>query len=270
MNFENQEAVPIENGFMSSNKISTNLFLIEMAEPVKIEQFGEKCEGNLDSIKWPELKKVGMEISKLLTDTFEYVDLNVGAKQYYRLQENKYYSGISIGLLGVELSQDKFDLIQRAGMLLVNNIVENSNGNETQISLPSLSEKQIQQIGEQSNKFLQKFGGSKVRTPIQFLGRAFSIKCSGKFKEKPSANKFAPISEKVYGKIDAISLHARKFEIIERDKGTKLSVLFDMNNHFEKLKDLLGDAFENEFTIQKELDGKGVAVNTLLKINLEE
>lgn len=270
MNNENQKAVPIENGFTGSNNISVNLFSIEMAEPVTIEQFGEKCEGNLDSIKWPELKKVGVEISKLLTGTFEFIDLNVGTRQYYHLLENKYYSGISIGLLDVELSQEKFKLIQSAGLLLVNNIIENSNRAETQVSVDDLGEEKIQHIGEQSNKFLEKYGGSKIRTPILIIGKDFTIKCSGKFKEKPTVEIVAPVSINIYGKVDAISLHARKFEIIERNSRTKLSVLFDMNNHFEKLKNLLGDESENEFIVQKELDGKGVAVNTLLKINLEE
>jgi hypothetical protein len=270
MNNEIQKAVPIEKSFMGSNKVSTNLFSVETAEPVKIEQFGEKWEGNLDSVKWPELKKLSVEISKLLTGTFEFIDLNVGIKQYYRLQENKYYSGISIGLLGVELSQEKFDLIQSAGILLVNNMVENSNGTGTQVSSPGLGEVQIEQIGEQSHKFLEKFGGSKIRTPIVVLGKNLNIKCGGKYKEKPSVQIFAPISEKVLGKVDTISLHARKFEIIERDTGTKISVLFDMNNHFEKLRNLLGEESENEFTIQKEMDGKGVAINTLLEIDLKE
>ena len=270
MNNEIQKAVPVEKDVIGTNNISTNLFSIETVEPVKILQIGEKCEGAFDSIKWPELKKVGVDVSKLLTGAFEFIDLNVGVKQYYRLLENKYYAGISIDLLDVALSQEKFDLIQSAGLLLVNNIIENTDEAETQVSVENLSGEQVQQIGEQSNKFLMKFGGSKIRTPIQFIGNSCTIKCSGKFKEKPSVKIFAPISEKIYGKIDAISLHARKFEIIERDKGSKFSVLFDMNNHFEKLKNLLGDEFEIEFIIQKELDGKGAAINTLLEINLVE
>lgn len=270
MNTEIQKAVPIEKDFTGSNKIGTNLFSIEMAEPVTIKQIGEKWEGNLDSIKWPELKKVGVEISKLIIGLLEINDLNVGVKQYYRLMGNQYISGIGIGLVNIELAAEKYELIQSAGKLLVYKIIDNNNGAETQVGLGDFSEEQIQQIGEHSDKFLRKYGGSKIRTPIQFVGNNFTIKCSGKFKEKPSVKIFAPISEKIYGKVDAIALHARKFEIVERDKGTKLSVLFDLNNHFEKLKNLLGDEFENEFTIQKELDGKGVAVNTLLKINLEQ
>ena len=266
MNNENQKTVPIEKDFIGSNTISTNLFSIETAEPVKILQIGEKSEGTFDSIKWPELKKMGVEVSKLLTGTFEFIDLNVGVKQYYRLTENKYYSGISIGLLNVELSREKFELIQSAGLLLVNNIIENTNGAETQVSVDNLSEEQVQQIGEQSDKFLMKFGGSKIRTPIQFIGNNFTIKCSGKFKEKPTVKIVAPVPVNIYGKVDAISLCARKVEIIERNSRTKLSVLFDMNSHFENLKNLLGDESENEFILQKEFDGKGIAVNTLLEV----
>jgi hypothetical protein len=129
---------------------------------------------------------------------------------------------------------------------------------------------QIQLIAEQSNKFLQKFGGSKIRTPIHIRGNNVTIKCAGKFRAKPTVKIVAPVSERVCGKVDAISLHSRKFEIIERNKASKMSVLFDRNNHFAKLKVLLGEESENEFTIQKEMDGKGVAVNTLLEMNLEE
>jgi hypothetical protein len=270
MNNENQKAAPIEKGFIGSNTISTNLFSIEMAEPVTILHVDQKCEGNLDSIKWPELKKMSVEISKLLTGTFEYIDLTVSVKHYYRLLENQCYSGSSIDLLGVDLSHEKINLIQSACLLLVNNIVENSNKEETQAGVAELSEVQIQLIAEQSKKFLQKFGGSKLRTPIHILGNNFAIKCAGKFKAKPTINIVAPVSERVFGKVDAISLHGRKFEIIERNKVSKISVLFDRNNHFAKLKFLLGEESENEFTIQKEIDGKGVEVNTLLEMNLEE
>lgn len=264
-----KKAVPVENDFVHSNKVCINLFSVEMIEPVSIKLVDEKCEGNFDSIKWPELKKFGMEIHKLLTSQFEIFDLAVDMKPYYRLQELQYYSGISIGLLDVELPQEKHELIISACILLINNII-GSEGTGTQVSLPRLGEVTIQQIGEQSDKFLEKFGGGKIRTPIKITGNNFTINSGGRFKEKPSAQIFVPIAEKIYGKVDGISLHARKFEIIELEKGTKIAVLFDLNIHFENLRILLGEEAETGFIIQKELDGKAVAVNTLLGIDLAE
>jgi hypothetical protein len=95
-------------------------------------QIVEKCVGNLDNIKWPDLKKVGLEISKLLTGPFEFIELSVDVTQYCRVLENEYYSGIMIGLRDIELPHEKINLIQSACLLLFNNIVDNSKGERTQ------------------------------------------------------------------------------------------------------------------------------------------